>query len=224
MKEFFDVNKEFFSILGYSMSYIEFAGVISGLIAVWLSAKANILSWPIGIINVILAFILYYQVQLYPDMFLQVFFFVTNIIGWWRWANPKPGEEDKKKELKVSYMKTNQLISTIVIAMAGTFLLGQFASNLHEWFPTIFSKPSAYPYVDSFITVMSVLTTFYMIEKKIESWIIWIIIDIIATLLYYVKGVKFYSVEYFIFTIIATYGLLYWIKEYKSYSFKQAIE
>lgn len=222
MKEFLDVNNEFFNVLGYSMSYIEFTGVVFGLIAVWLSAKAHILSWPIGIINVILAAILYFQVQLYPDMFLQVFFFVTNIIGWWRWANPKPGEEDKKQELKVSYMKRNQLLLTFAIAIAGTFLLGQFASNLHEWFPNIFSKPSAYPYVDSFITVMSVLTTFYMIEKKIESWIIWILVDVIATFLYYIKGVKFYSIEYFIFTIIAAYGLVHWIKEYKSYSTQRA--
>lgn len=222
MKEFFDVNKEFLNLLGYSMSYIEFTGVVFGLIAVWLSAKAHILSWPIGIINVILAAILYFQIQLYPDMFLQIFFFVTNIIGWWRWANPKPNEADKKQELKVSYMKKNQLIFTVLIAVAGTFILGQFASNLHEWFPKIFSKPSAYPYVDSFITVMSVLTTFYMIEKKVESWIIWIIVDIIATVLYYIKGVKFYSLEYLIFTIIAAYGLLHWAKEYKSYSPKQA--
>jgi len=222
VKEFFDVNKEFLNLLGYSMSYIEFTGVVFGLIAVWLSAKAHILSWPIGIINVILAAILYFQIQLYPDMFLQIFFFVTNIIGWWRWANPKPNEADKKQELKVSYMKKNQLIFTVLIAVAGTFILGQFASNLHEWFPKIFSKPSAYPYVDSFITVMSVLTTFYMIEKKVESWIIWIIVDIIATILYYIKGVKFYSLEYLIFTIIATYGLMHWAKEYKSYSLQKA--
>src|SRR6478735_8087720 len=135
MKNFFDVSHIFFTVMNYPMSYIEFFGVITGLIAVWLSAKANIWSWPIGIVNVILACILYYQVQLYPDMFLQIFFFVTNIIGWWRWANPKPNEADKKQELKVSYMKKNQLIFTVLIAVAGTFILGQFASNLHEWFP-----------------------------------------------------------------------------------------
>lgn len=222
MKHFFDVTTELFNVLGYSMSYIEFFGVISGLIAVWLSAKANIWSWPIGIVNVVLSFFLYYQVQLYPDMFLQAFFFVTNIIGWWRWANPRPGEEDKNQELKVSYMKQSQLILTVVTGIVGTIILGKFASNLHQWFPSIFSIPSAYPYIDSFITVMSIVTTFYMIQKKIECWIIWIIVDIIATYLYYIKGVKFYSVEYLIFTLLAAYGLLNWIREYKSYSLQKA--
>lgn len=217
MKHFFSVNTEFFSILSYSMSYIEFFGVLFGLLAVWLSAKANIWSWPAGIINVVLAFILYYQVQLYPDMFLQAFFFVTNIIGWWRWANPQPGEEDHRLQLKVSYMKRSQLMLTIAIGIAGTFILGKFASNLHHWFPAVFALPSAYPYIDSFITVMSIVTTFYMIQKKIECWVIWIIVDVVATYLYFIKGVKFYSVEYFIFTLIASFGLWHWIREYKSY-------
>lgn len=222
MNHFFDVNSEFFNALGYSLSYIEFFGVLSGLISVWLSAKANIWSWPTGIVNIVLSFFLYFQIQLYPDMFLQVFFFITNIIGWWRWANPKAGEADRKLELKVSYMKRDQLILTIGIGLLGTLMLGKFASNLHQWFPVVFSIPSAYPYIDSFITVMSIVATFYMIQKKIECWIIWIMIDIIATYLYYIKGVKFYSVEFLIFTLIATYGLLIWIREHKSYSNQKA--
>lgn len=218
MNHFFDANTEFFNILGYAMSYIEFFGVLFGLLAVWLSAKAIIWSWPIGIVNVVLAFILYYQVQLYPDMFLQVFFLVTNIIGWWRWANPRPGEEDSKKELKVSYMERKQLLLTIAIGIAGTLIIGKFASELHLLFPVIFTLPSAYPYTDSFIMVMSIVTTFYMIHKKIECWVIWIVVDVVATCLYYIKGVKFYSLEYFIFTLIASFGLWHWIRAYKSYA------
>lgn len=200
------------------MSYIEFFGVLFGLLAVWLSAKAIIWNWPIGIVNIILAFCLYYQVQLYPDMFLQIFFFFTNIIGWWRWANPRPGEENRKKELKVSFMKRKQLLIAVITGFTGTLMLGKFASNLHHWFPIVFSLPGAYPYTDSFIAVMSIITTFFMIHKKIESWVIWIIIDITAACLYYFKGVKFYSLEYAIFTCIASLGLWHWIREYKSYA------
>jgi nicotinamide mononucleotide transporter len=220
LENIFDVHTELFNLLGYSMSYIEFFGVVSGLIAVWLSARAHILSWPIGIINVVLAFFLYYQVQLYPDMFLQIFFLITNVIGWWRWAHPRTGEEDRKKELKVSYMKKTQLLFTISLGIIGTLVLGMLASRLHHWFPAVFSLPSAYPYVDSFITVMSIVATFYMIQKKIECWMIWIAVDVIAIFVYYIKGVKFFSLEYLIFTGLASYGLWNWIKEYKSYPAK----
>ncbi len=214
---FFDHQSIFFTVLGYHMSYLEFFGVLFGLIAVALSAKANIWSWPTGIVNVILAFFFYYQIQLYPDMFLQVFFLVTNVMGWWRWTNPKPGEEDQKKELKVTHLESNQFILIGTLGVAATMLVGFSASRLHIWIPSLFKLQSSFPYVDSFLLVMSIITTFLMIQKKIECWVIWIIIDVVGTVLYFVKGAKFYSVEYFVFTLLAIYGLWNWVKENRSY-------
>ncbi len=197
------------------MSYLEFFGTIAGAIAVWLSARAIIWSWPIGIINVVLFFFLFYQVQLYPDMFLQAFFFVTNLMGWWRWANPKPGEENQKNELKATFMGWKKFTAISLIGIVGTYLFGTFAKNLHELFPGIFSLPSAFPYADSFVTVMSIITTFFMIQKKIECWIIWIVVDIVAAYLYFSKGIKFVGLEYLVFCFIAAFGFWNWIREYK---------
>jgi len=215
---FFNIDNIFFQFLGYNMSYLEFFGVAFGLVAVWLSAKAHIWSWPVGIVNVILAAFLYYQIQLYPDMFLQVFFFVTNVLGWIRWTHPKPGEEDRKHELRVSFMGWKKLLFIFLVGIAGTLALGSMASRLHEWFPAFFPLPSAFPYTDSFIMVMSIVTTFFMIQKKIESWIIWIVVDLVATYLYFIKGVKFYSFEYLVFTVLAAFGLWNWWREYNSYT------
>lgn len=219
--EFFSIKNIFFNILGYDLSYLEFFAVVAGLLAVWLSAKAHVWSWPLGIINVSLAFFVYYQNYFYPDMFLQIFFLVTNITGWWRWTHPKPFEEDRKKELRVSFMGFRKFLILCAISTAGTILLGSLASNLHLWFPIVFPEPSAYPYADSFIMVMSITTTFYMIEKKIESWIIWIIVDVLATWLYFVRNIKFFAFEYLVFTVIASFGLWHWYREYKSYPQQQ---
>ncbi len=210
---FFDIENIFFTIWGYDMSYLEFFGTLSGTVAVWLSAKASIWNWPIGIVNVVLFFFLFYQVQLYPDMFLQVFYFATNLVGWWRWANPKPGEENVRNQLKASYMGWKPFLSVATIGALGTYAAGTFAKNLHELFPTVFNLPSAFPYSDSFVTVMSIITTFLMIQKKIESWIIWIVVDATAAYLYFAKGIKFVGLEYLIFCFIASYGLWNWMRE-----------
>jgi nicotinamide mononucleotide transporter len=220
---FFDIDHIFFTVLGYSMSYIEFFGTVAGGIAVWLSAKANVWSWPIGIINVVLFFFLFYQVQLYPDMFLQIFFFITNLIGWWRWTHPEPFEQDRKYELKISWLSLKHLGLMIVAGLAGTFVAGSLAKRLHDFFPVVFSLPSAFPYLDSFVTVMSIGATFLMIQKKIESWIIWIIVDVVASYLYFAKEIKFVGVEYVIFCFIAAFGLWNWIREHRSYSKKDPI-
>ena len=213
-----NIDNIFFTLWGYNVSYLEFFGMVSGIIAVVLSSFANVWSWPIGIINVTLSFFLFFQVQLYPDMFLQVFFFVTNVMGWWRWTHPEPHEEDRKQELRVSFMNKKDILLVTIIGFAGTFLLGQFAKNLHEFFPAIFTKPSAAPYLDSFITVMSVLTTYYMIQKKIECWVIWLLVDVVATYLYFVRDIKLYGILYLAFCFIAAFALWNWIREFRSYT------
>jgi nicotinamide mononucleotide transporter len=215
---FFDIENIFFEVWDYPMSYIEFFGTIAGGIAIFLSAKAKVWSWPIGVINVILFFFLYYQVQLYPDMFLQVFFLVTNLIGWWRWTHPREHEEDRKRELRISYMQRQQLLLIAFLGIVGTFLLGSVMENIHEILPEIFPKPSAFPFLDSFVTIMSIITTFLVIQKKIECWIFWILIDIIATYMYFAKEIKFVAIEFLAFCFIAAYGLWNWSREYRSYN------
>lgn len=212
---FFDHRSIFFSVLGYPMSYLEFFGTLAGGIAVWLSARGNIWSWSIGLVNVVLFFFLFYQVQLYPDMFLQVFFFITNLLGWWRWAHPRPGEENRRRELKASWMKpsfTAMLVGVIIVATAG---FGLFASRLHDMAPSVFPLPSAFPYLDSFVLTTSIGATYLMVEKKVECWAAWILADLVATYLYFSKGILLVGLEYFVFCLIASYGLWQWSREAK---------
>lgn len=216
--EFFSIHNVAFNLLGTPVSYIELFGFITGLAAVILSSREHLWSWPIGIANVILFFFMFYQSQLYPDMFLQTYYLVTNILGWWRWANPMKGEENLKAQLKVTLMAKKELIFVSMIAVVGTFVLGQFASRLHEWFPLIFNLPSAAPFQDSFIMVVSILAQYYMMHKKVECWILWLLVDIEATYLYFTRDLLLSSVLYFIFCIIAAYALWNWYHEYRKYT------
>lgn len=214
---FLDIENILFTALGYQMSYLEFFGTIAGAVAIWLSAKANVWSWPLGIINVVMFFFLFYQVRLYPDMFLQLFFFVTNIIGWRRWTHPENNEQDHKHELRVSFMPRRHWWWILAAGLVGTLAFGTFAKNIHEIFPKVFPQSSAFPYLDSFVTVMSIVTTFLMINKKIESWALWILVDVIATYMYFVKDIRFVALEYLVFCFIAAFGLWNWLREYRSY-------
>jgi nicotinamide mononucleotide transporter len=215
MLSFFDINTIFFEALGYKMSHIEFWATVTGGVAVWLSARENVWSWVLGLVNVVLAFVLFYQIQLYPDMLLQVFFFITNIIGWWQWKFPKQNEANQNHELSISRLSVPQWLYALVLGVVFTALMGTFAGNLSNWLPNVFSKPSAFPYLDSFTTVMSILATFMLIRKKVEAWFVWLLVDVISTYMYFVKEVKLYSLLYLIFCFIAVFGTLNWVKRYK---------
>lgn len=227
MSHLFDIDAIFFTVLGYPMSYLEFLGVISGAVAVGLSARANVWSWPIGVVNVVLFFFLFFQIQLYPDMLLQVFFFVTNLMGWWTWTHPSPDEAVPKnagtsQELRITRTPVSNLAIWSAAGLVATAVLGTFARNLNTLFPLVFSKPSAFPYIDSFTTVMSVVATFLMVRKRVECWYVWLLVDLVLTYVYYVKGVRFVALEYAVFCVIALFGAFNWTRQYQRYRLSEA--
>jgi nicotinamide mononucleotide transporter len=214
-----DVNTTFFTVLGYPMSYIEFFGTILNVWSVWLTARNKVLSWPVGIVAVILFFFLFFEIRLYSDMVEQVWYVVTGFWGWWVWTHPKrPEEADANKELKISYATFRENAWSVVIIAAGTLALGAFMARINLILPALFPQPADYPYLDAFTTVMSFVATVLMIRKRMESWYLWILVDVIGIWLYYVKDVHVVALEYVIFLTLAVAGLVKWLALHKAQS------
>jgi nicotinamide mononucleotide transporter len=210
---FFSVNTIFFTIFDYPMSYIEFFGTILNILAVYLVAKNNIWTWPVGNVAVILFGILFFQIQLYSDFFEQIYFFITGFYGWWLWHKHSQSKNIETKSL--SDITQNSAQSNLLYGISivlGTLVLGYMTSNFHNWLPQIFVEPASYPYLDAVTTVMSFAATILMIFKKVENWYLWILVDIIGIWLYYTKGVVFVSLLYVVFLILATQGYFNWKK------------
>jgi len=55
-----------------------------------------------------------------------------------------------------------------------------------------------------------------MARKRTESWIYWIIVDVIGIGLYYIQGVRFIALLYVILLVMAAYGLRVWNKTTKA--------
>lgn len=212
-----DKNYIVLEILNYPMSLIELLGTIFNLVAVWLSAKEKISSWIIGIIGVVLFFILFYQVQLYADMFLQIFFFVTNCIGWYQWANPAKGFENKQQQLKITTIDATYRVASVIGVMFLTAILGRFFLHIHEYFPKYFDKPASFPYADSFVMAGSIFAQIFLMQKKLEAWLLWCIVNVAALLIYAQKGIYLTLILYFIFLLIAIKGQIDWYRTWKTY-------
>jgi nicotinamide mononucleotide transporter len=208
-----DINNIAFTFLNYPMSWLEILGTVTGLASVILAARAKASNYPVGLINIFFFIVLFYQVQLYSDMILQFVFAVISVIGFIKWVRPKSNEANIKHQLKISWMKPKDYGIAAVSIIAGTAILGTFMSHIHEFFPVLL--PAAYPYPDSFVMAMSVAAMILMAKKKVESWICWIIVDVVCVFLFYFKGIMLMSVEYGIFLGIATYGLVIFIKQFK---------
>ena len=212
----FSVNKVFFTVLGYPMSYIELSATLLIVVYVLLITKRIVYAWPLGTIAFSLFAVLFYQVRLYSDFFEQFYYIGNCFYGWWVWLAARRrrfGGEGEKNEPDVSHCTVKGLIiAASIIAVCG-MALGFTMSRIHTWLPALFPQPAAYPYIDAAATIMGFVAAAFMTHKKIEAWMLWICVNSICIWLYYARNVKFVAVLYIFFLALAVNGLITWSKE-----------
>jgi nicotinamide mononucleotide transporter len=196
-----------FTVIGYPMSYVELFGTILTLWSVWLIAKRRVLTWPVGIVSSGLFLVLFYQIKLYSDTIEQIYYIITNIYGWWAWDK---SPQDHGQVIGVRYSNRNRVAQWIVLTLILSAIAGLFMSRIHQLLPAQFPQAADFPYLDALTTIMSFTATWLMIQKKVECWIYWIIVDVIGIGLYFVKDVKFVTLLYVVLLVLAINGFRLW--------------
>ena len=191
------------------MSYIELIGTILYLWSVWLMTKRLVLTWPVGIASVLLYIVLFYQIRLYSDTLEQIYYLGASAYGWWVWSKSAKNDE---QITGFKYNSPRWLIFWVAITIVISIFAGNLMSRIHLLFPIIFPEAASFPYIDALTTIMSFTAMWLMAQKNIESWVYWIIVDVIGIWLYFVKEVRFISLLYVVLLIMAIYGLILWNK------------
>ncbi len=184
---------------------LEIIGLIAGLLAVYLLVIENIWTWPTGIIYCLVSFVIFWQAKLYQDFLLTGFFLAMNIYGWHAWLNPI-AERNKKGELPISRSSGKLLIYIGIISLILIFFSGSIFWRFTD---------AALPYWDASTTVLSLSAMWMTTQKKIENWIVWFIVDVIATGIYAYKGIYLYSILYLVYLGLAVAGYLNWKRIYR---------
>jgi len=179
------------------MAPIEVIAVVCGLLCVWLTIRQNIWCWPIGLIQVALYIVIFYQVKLYSDLVLHVVYVALQVYGWWHWLH---GGRDRG-QLQVSSLSLRGFAGWIALLLVGTFMWGWGMASLTD---------ASVPYWDAFTTVASLIAQWLMTRKRLESWIFWIAVDIVAIGVYAYKSLLLTSGLYAVFLVMAIMGLLAW--------------
>ncbi len=179
------------------MSVLELIAAIIGAGSVYLSARQNIWSWPTAIVNVALYAVVFYRVQLYAEMGLQVIFGVLSVYGWYQWLH---GGENRT-ELRVT--RTGRPLGAVLagIALTGGLTLGLLLQAMTN---------ASLPILDSFLASTSLVAQWMMTRKKVENWLVWIFVDVLYVGMFHSKGLYITAVLYAVFLVLAIRGYLDW--------------
>ena len=179
---------------------VEAISFITGLICVYLNTQENILGWPVGIVSVGLAVYVYWESFLYSDFILHIIYVILGFYGWYQWAYGGA----KQTQLPITNLKTwPGWVLAVIIGTAGLFFMG--------WFFDTYTNAD-FAYWDAYTTSFSLVAQVLLARKKLENWLIWIAVDIVAVGIYYAKGLYFFTALFAGYLILAVYGYYQWRK------------
>ena len=181
---------------------LEIIAVFFGFLSVWFSKNNNILVFPTGMINTSIFVYLLLKWSLLGDMIINAYYFIMSIYGWYFWL--KGTNNTISPISKVS----NTDFKIVVLLFISSSVFVSLVYTFFDKWETIVS------YIDILTTAIFFAAMWLMAKRKVESWIFWIVGNIISVPLYLHKGLAFTSIQYFIFTVIAIAGYIKWKELY----------
>ena len=176
---------------------IEVAAAAFGIASVYLSARQNVWNWPLGIINVALYIIVFYEAKLYADMGLQAVYVVLAAYGWWHWLHGGTNHGT----LPVSRVPPREIILLAIAFLAATAALSTLLARTTD---------ASLPLADSALTAASLVAQYMMTRKYVECWLVWIVADAAYVALFIYKSLLPTAGLYLVFTVLAVVGWRQW--------------
>lgn len=198
---------------------LEAIATLFGLLSVYFSIKKNIWVYPTGIISTILYVYILFNFGLLGDMMINAYYTVMSVYGWILWSKSSTDHihvevswTTKKEWILCGILFFLSLILVTIIYYYKPFIDNQF--SMIDVDLGLYHLDWA-NWMDIFTTSIFLVGMWLMAKRRIENWICWIIGDLICIPMMLYKGLGITSVQYLVFTAMATIGYMQWKKNYK---------
>jgi nicotinamide mononucleotide transporter len=183
---------------------LEIIATLCSLGGVILIARQQQIGWLLGIVwAVISAWLAWTEWHLVSDAILYASYVPIQIYCWLAWRGA-----DRQLSLRPSYLENRTRLILCVSILLAIALWGLAVSKLslaYAWIPT-----PALLWRDSASTVLNYFAQFLQAKKRMENWVLWILVNMLGIHIYWVKGVPIYSIQYAFFLCLGIYGFVAW--------------
>ena len=180
-----------FTAWGYEVSILEFTAAVASFVGVYLGTTGKRITWPWWVLSSSLYGVFFYQVDLFASALLQIVFIGAAIYGWFGWAptGAVPGTISTRNRIRL-------VLGTLVSVAALS--------------PVLADIGAAATWTDAFILIASIVAQLLMVYEKYETWVLWLIVNVVATVQYLTLGYWFTALLYGVFAIVAILGWKRW--------------
>ena len=179
------------------MTWLEGIAFVVTVTSIWLATRENVWYYPSGIVSLILYGWIYSHARLYAEAGLQVVWFALMVYGWYEWLYGG----SQHTELHVSRTPRRAwpaiVLAGVMMSLFVAFIQRRYTAN-----------PA--PLVDSSIAAFSVVAQAMTAKKWLESWIFWVVINVVAVALYIDRDLHITALLYVVLFILGIKGYFNW--------------
>ena len=185
------MSSTLFTAWGYEVSILEFTAAVASFVGVYLGTTGKRITWPWWVLSSALYGVFFYQVDLFASATLQMVFIGAAVYGWFGWAptGAVPGTISTRYRIRI-------VIGTMISVAALS--------------PVLADIGAAATWTDAFILIGSIVAQLLMVYEKYETWVLWLIVNVVATVQYLSLGYWFTALLYGVFAIVAILGWKRW--------------
>ncbi len=179
------------------MSPIEWLAALLGVICVTLVVRRSIWNYAFGVASTALYGSVFFDAKLYSDAMLQLFFVMVNGYGWFNWRRAQADLGDVVIEMLSARARARGLAGVAAVTIGWGWLMHSVTDAAHPW-------------IDGGVAIISVAAQLLMARRKLETWVLWIVVDIVAIPLFASRGLWVTSGLYALYLILSVIGLIGW--------------
>lgn len=183
-------------------SLMEGVAVVLAIAYLLLAMKQHIACWYCAFASTALFLFIFFDVNLYMETALQVYYLAMAVYGWWQWKHAGPNQD---AELRISTWHWQRHVLVITGVLIATAISGTLLQSTDQ----------RLGYLDSFTTWGAVVTTIMVAWKVLENWIYWLVIDALSIYLYLDRELYFTALLFAAYIVIVIVGFWYWLKDYR---------
>lgn len=189
------------------MDMMEIFTLVTGVIYIILEIRQKNLMWLVGVLTSVAAMWVFFRQGLYASFALNTYYLVTSFIGLWQWSRDKKRLVSDGDRIHLNSLTVKTVAVSAVVMVLGTFGLVE----LMQWLNSAgILQENPMSYLDSAATILSAIATWWLVRSYIQQWWLWIVADLMSTILCASQGMWWMTALYAAYTLSAVYGWAHW--------------
>ena len=184
---------------------IEIIGAVIGLLYLYLEYKANVWLWPVGIVMSLFYVVIFFHGKFYADAAINLYYIGANSYGLIRWTRSRkqPLENGTTAELAITHVPAKRILPLTAVTVVLWMMFYGILKSVTD---------SPVPLGDAFTTAVSIVAMWMLAQKYLEQWLLWIVVNIVSTILYFWKGLYPTGILFIVYVVVAVLGYMKWKK------------